>query len=121
MVRLSAAGYRGWHSVSMNSRMPYRKVIVEGDSPNWCMTSVKTMRSGVTSTGSIAERYVPPEAAAEYISNTIEQPRGLYRVDLAAAKRSKSLADAAARGRRSRGSGTRTLLPCLAPGATRSA
>ena len=34
----------------------------------------------------IAARYVPPEAAEEYVRNTIAQPRGLYRVMLSGAR-----------------------------------
>jgi nitroimidazol reductase NimA-like FMN-containing flavoprotein (pyridoxamine 5'-phosphate oxidase superfamily) len=34
----------------------------------------------------IAERYVGPEGARTYIENTIEEPRGLYRLDLQQAR-----------------------------------
>ena len=34
----------------------------------------------------IAKRYVPEAAAEDYVQNTIEQPRGLYRLDLAGAR-----------------------------------
>jgi nitroimidazol reductase NimA-like FMN-containing flavoprotein (pyridoxamine 5'-phosphate oxidase superfamily) len=64
--------------------LPYRKVLVDGladlvhdvgEDDRWRDLYRR-----------IAERYVPPEAAADYIANTIEQPRGLYRVDLGAAR-----------------------------------
>ena len=59
---------------------PYRKVIVEGEAE--LVHDVGEDDVWRDLYRQIAERYVPPEAAAEYISNTIEQPRGLYRVAL---------------------------------------
>ena len=63
--------------------LPYRKVVLEG------------MAEMVHDLGSdddwrdqyrrIAQRYVPAEQAEDYVQSTIDQPRGLYRVPLAAA------------------------------------
>jgi len=64
--------------------LPYRKVVVEaaaalvhdvGEDDVWRDLYRR-----------IAERYVPPEGAAAYIRNTINEPRGLYAVRLADAK-----------------------------------
>ena len=59
---------------------PYRKVIVEGlaelvhdvgEDDEWRNLYL-----------SMASRYVPEESAKDYVQNTINEPRGLYRVDL---------------------------------------
>ena len=59
---------------------PYRKVIVEGlaelvydvgEDDEWRDLYL-----------SMASRYVPDESAKAYVQNTINEPRGLYRVDL---------------------------------------
>jgi nitroimidazol reductase NimA-like FMN-containing flavoprotein (pyridoxamine 5'-phosphate oxidase superfamily) len=64
--------------------LPYRKVIVEGraellhdlgDDDTWRDLYRR-----------IARRYVPPEAAEAYVQSTIDQPRALFSVDLAAAR-----------------------------------
>ena len=64
--------------------LPYRKVIVEGsaallydlgDDDKWRDLYRR-----------IARRYVPREAAEAYVQNTIDQPRVLFAVDLAAAR-----------------------------------
>ncbi len=66
------------------SALPYRKVIVEGraellfdlgEDDEWRDRYLR-----------IAERYTPREAAAAYVRNTDDQPRGLYGVELAKAK-----------------------------------
>ena len=63
--------------------LPYRKVLIEGaaelvhDTGNDDVWRDRYRR--------IAERYVPPAAADDYIENTIDQPRGLYRLPIAAA------------------------------------
>ena len=63
---------------------PYRKVVIEGraellhdlgEDDIWRDLYLR-----------IACRYVPVEAAENYIQNTIDQPRGLYRVILAESK-----------------------------------
>lgn len=60
--------------------LPYRKVLVEGlaelvhDLGEDDVWRDRYRR--------IATRYVPPEGAEAYIQNTIDQPRGLYRVAL---------------------------------------
>jgi len=59
---------------------PYRKVIAEGEA-ELCY-DVGSDDEWRDLYRQIAERYVPPEAARSYIENTIEQPRGLYRLDL---------------------------------------
>ncbi len=63
--------------------LPYRKVLIEGVAElsydvgmdaDWRDLYLR-----------IASRYVPAAAAEAYVSNTIDQPRGLYRVCLDAA------------------------------------
>lgn len=61
--------------------LPYRKVIVEG-------TAELAHDAGEDDAWRdlyrrIAKRYVPEDAAEEYVQNTIDQERGLYRVPLA--------------------------------------
>jgi len=63
--------------------LPYRKVIVEG-------TAELVHDLGADAVWReryrrIAERYVPPAAAASYIDTTIDQPRALFRVSLPSA------------------------------------
>ena len=64
--------------------LPYRKVIVDGlvtvehDLGNDAEWRELYQR--------IAARYVPEAAAAAYVRNTIDQPRALLKVDLAASK-----------------------------------
>lgn len=64
--------------------LPYRKVIIDGsvqvehdlgNDDDWRDLYQR-----------IASRYVPEAAAAAYVRNTIDQPRALLRVDLAASK-----------------------------------
>lgn len=64
--------------------MPYRKVIAEGQAQ--LVHDVGEDDAWRELYRRIAGRYVPPEAADAYVQNTIEQPRGLYRLDLDAAK-----------------------------------
>jgi len=64
--------------------LPYRKVIAEGEAE--LVHDVGNDDQWRDLYRRIAERYVPPEGAAAYIQNTIEQPRGLYRLNLARAK-----------------------------------
>jgi nitroimidazol reductase NimA-like FMN-containing flavoprotein (pyridoxamine 5'-phosphate oxidase superfamily) len=59
---------------------PYRKVIVEGEAE--LVHDVGEDDAWRDLYRRIAERYVPPEAAEAYIQNTIDEPRGLYRVNL---------------------------------------
>jgi nitroimidazol reductase NimA-like FMN-containing flavoprotein (pyridoxamine 5'-phosphate oxidase superfamily) len=64
--------------------LPYRKVLIEG-------TAELTFDIGADDDWRelylrIASRYVPPAAAEAYLSNTVDQPRGLYKVSLDAAE-----------------------------------
>lgn len=60
--------------------LPYRKVIAEGRAElEYDVGQDHLWRELYRR---MAERYVPPEAAAAYIQNTIDQPRGLYRLNL---------------------------------------
>jgi nitroimidazol reductase NimA-like FMN-containing flavoprotein (pyridoxamine 5'-phosphate oxidase superfamily) len=64
--------------------LPYRKVGVEGRAELvYDLGADATWRDQYLR---IAQRYVPPEAAAAYIRNTIDEPRALFRVPLARAK-----------------------------------
>ena len=60
--------------------LPYRKVLVEGQAE--LLFDVGRDAEWRELYRRIAERYVPPDAADDYIRNTIDQPRGLYRVVL---------------------------------------
>lgn len=60
--------------------MPYRKVIAEGKAE--LVHDVGEDDAWRDLYRQIAGRYVPPEAAEAYVQNTIEQPRGLYRLNL---------------------------------------
>jgi PPOX class probable F420-dependent enzyme len=64
--------------------MPYRKVLVEGAAE--LVHDVGEDDDWRDLYGRIAQRYVGIEGARQYIQNTIDQPRGLYRVDLEHAK-----------------------------------
>ena len=61
--------------------LPYRKVIVEGAAE--LLHDVGEDDVWRDLYRRIAGRYVPPEAAEAYVQNTIDQPRGLFRVVLA--------------------------------------
>jgi nitroimidazol reductase NimA-like FMN-containing flavoprotein (pyridoxamine 5'-phosphate oxidase superfamily) len=63
--------------------LPYRKVIAEGRAE--LVYDVGEDDQWRDLYRRIARRYVPPEAADAYIENTLEQPRGLYRLDLKSA------------------------------------
>ena len=64
--------------------LPYRKVIVEGDAE--LVHDVGEDEQWRDLYRRIACRYVPADAAEAYIQDTIDQPRGLYRVELADAR-----------------------------------
>ena len=63
---------------------PYRKVLAEGAAQ--LMHDIGEDDVWRDRYRRIAERYVPPAGADAYIRNTIDQPRGLYRLPLRAAK-----------------------------------
>lgn len=60
--------------------LPYRKVIVEGEAE--LVHDVGEDDAWRDLYRRIVGRYVPPDAAEAYILNTIEQPRGLFRLNL---------------------------------------
>ena len=60
--------------------LPYRKVLVEGDAE--LVYDVGNDDAWRDQYRRIAERYVDREGAEAYVQNTIDQPRGLYRVVL---------------------------------------
>lgn len=64
--------------------LPYRKVVAEGEAELVHDTGEDDVWRDLYRR--IVGRYVPPEAAEAYVQNTIEQPRGLYRLDLNQAK-----------------------------------
>ena len=64
--------------------LPYRKVIVEGEAE--LVFDVGQDDQWRDQYRRIAGRYVDPEGAEAYVQNTIDQPRGLFRVPLAGAK-----------------------------------
>lgn len=64
--------------------LPYRKVIVEGTAE--LVYDVGHDDAWRDQYRRIASRYVPPDAAEAYVQNTINEPRGLYRVLLDDAK-----------------------------------
>ena len=64
--------------------LPYRKVLVEGRAE--LLFDVGRDAEWRDRYRRIAQRYVPPDAAEDYIQNTIDQPRGLYRVVLEGAE-----------------------------------
>jgi nitroimidazol reductase NimA-like FMN-containing flavoprotein (pyridoxamine 5'-phosphate oxidase superfamily) len=63
---------------------PYRKVLVEGQAE--LVHDVGEDDVWRDLYRRIACRYVPPSAADAYVDNTIEQPRGLYKIALSNAK-----------------------------------
>ena len=63
---------------------PYRKVLAEGAAQ--LMHDIGEDDVWRDLYRRIAERYVPPAGADAYIRNTIDQPRGLYRLPVRAAK-----------------------------------
>ena len=64
--------------------LPYRKVIVEGVAE--LVYDVGRDDEWRDQYRRIARRYVDAEGAEAYVQNTIEQPRGLYRVVLDGAR-----------------------------------
>ena len=64
--------------------LPYRKVIVEGSAE--LVYDVGSDDAWRDQYRRIAKRYVDEEGAEAYVQNTIDQPRGLYRVALSTAK-----------------------------------
>lgn len=62
-------------------RLPYRKVLLEGSAE--LVHDVGEDDAWRDQYRRIASRYVPADAAAAYVQNTINEPRGLYRVRLA--------------------------------------
>ncbi|MEM7097516.1 MAG: pyridoxamine 5'-phosphate oxidase family protein [Pseudomonadota bacterium] len=64
--------------------LPYRKVLVEGQAQ--LIHDIGEDDVWRDQYRRIAQRYVDPEGAEAYVQNTIDQPRGLYRVALSDAK-----------------------------------
>jgi nitroimidazol reductase NimA-like FMN-containing flavoprotein (pyridoxamine 5'-phosphate oxidase superfamily) len=64
--------------------LPYRKVIVEGAAE--LVYDVGNDDAWRDQYRRIAGRYVDPQGAEAYVQNTIDQPRGLFRVPLATSK-----------------------------------
>ena len=64
--------------------LPYRKVLVEGEAE--LVYDVGNDDAWRDQYRRIAKRYVDEQGAEAYVQNTIDQPRGLYRVALADAK-----------------------------------
>jgi nitroimidazol reductase NimA-like FMN-containing flavoprotein (pyridoxamine 5'-phosphate oxidase superfamily) len=64
--------------------LPYRKVLVEGRAE--LVHDIGADGAWRERYRRIARRYTPPEAADAYIRNTIDQPRGLFRLRLANAR-----------------------------------
>lgn len=62
--------------------LPYRKMIIEGKAELLHDLGEDDLWRDIYR--EIAKRYVPAEAAEAYVQNTIDQQRGLYKVDLAA-------------------------------------
>ncbi|MDH3640960.1 MAG: pyridoxamine 5'-phosphate oxidase family protein [Gammaproteobacteria bacterium] len=63
--------------------LPYRKVIVEGEAE--LVHDIGNDDEWRDQYRRIAKRYVSEDEAEAYVQNTIDQPRGLYRVELASA------------------------------------
>ena len=63
---------------------PYRKVLLDGEAE--LVFDVGSDAQWRDLYRRIARRYVPEAAAEAYIQNTIDQPRGLYRLTLAGAE-----------------------------------
>lgn len=64
--------------------LPYRKVLVEGSAE--LVYDTGNDDAWRDQYRRIAKRYVDEEGAEAYVQNTIDQPRGLYRVSFAGAK-----------------------------------
>ena len=64
--------------------LPYRKVLADGAAE--LVFDVGRDAEWRDRYRQIAERYVGPDGARAYIENTIEEPRGLYRLDLRKAR-----------------------------------
>ena len=64
--------------------LPYRKVLAEGRAE--LVHDVGHDAAWRDQYVRIAQRYVDPEGAQAYVQNTIDQPRGLFRLVLATAK-----------------------------------
>ena len=64
--------------------LPYRKVLLEGEAE--LVHDIGEDDVWRDQYRRIAGRYVDAEGAEAYVQNTIDQPRGLYRVKLAGAK-----------------------------------
>lgn len=64
--------------------LPYRKVLAEGSAE--LLHDVGADDLWRDQYRRIAGRYVPPAEADAYVANTINEPRGLYRLSLADAK-----------------------------------
>ena len=64
--------------------LPYRKVLLEGDAE--LVYDVGNDDAWRDQYRRIAKRYVDDEGAEAYVQNTIDQPRGLFRVSLGSAK-----------------------------------
>ncbi len=64
--------------------LPYRKVLIEGQAE--LVHDIGADDLWRDQYRRIAQRYVDAAGAEAYVQNTIEQPRGLYRVALAEAK-----------------------------------
>lgn len=67
---------------------PWRKVTIEGEAR--LVHDVGDDDAWRDLYRAIASRYVPAEAADAYVDNTIDEPRGLYRVALATASKVRS-------------------------------
>ena len=63
---------------------PYRKVLIDGTAE--LVHDIGNDDAWRNLYREIACRYVPEDAANAYVDNTIDQPRGLYRVELSEAK-----------------------------------
>ena len=64
--------------------LPYRKMIVEGEAQ--LVHDVGEDDVWRDQYRRIAKRYVDEEGAEAYVQNTIDQPRGLFKVELSGAK-----------------------------------
>ena len=64
--------------------LPYRKVVIEGSAE--LVHDVGEDDAWRDLYRDIAQRYVPGEAAEAYVQNTIDEPRGLFRIPLASAR-----------------------------------
>ena len=66
------------------SELPYRKILVEGRAE--LLHDVGEDDAWRDLYRRIARRYLDDEAAEGYVQNTIDEPRGLYRLDLGASR-----------------------------------